>query len=40
MRAVIQRVAAACVKVDGKTAGEIEKGFLVLLGVMEGDGEK
>lgn len=40
MRAVIQRVTAACVKVDGKTAGEIEKGFLVLLGVMEGDGEK
>lgn len=37
MKAVIQRVARAKVTVDGKITGQIEKGFLVLLGVMEGD---
>ena len=40
MKAVIQRVTSADVKVDGKTVGSIGKGFLVLLGVMEGDTEK
>ena len=40
MKAVIQRVKGASVAVDGKTVGEIEKGFLVLLGVMEGDTEE
>lgn len=40
MKAVIQRVLEADVKVDGKTVGEINKGLLVLLGVMEGDTEK
>lgn len=40
MKAVIQRVSSASVKVDGRTVGEIEKGFLVLLGVMDGDSEK
>lgn len=40
MKAVIQRVLSADVKVDGKTVGEINKGLLVLLGVMEGDTEK
>jgi len=39
MRAVIQRVSSASVKVDGKTVGEIQQGLAVLLGVMEGDGE-
>lgn len=39
MKAVIQRVTKAKVTVDGKITGEIEKGFLVLLGVMDGDGE-
>ena len=33
MRFVIQRVLNADVKIDGKTAGEIEKGLLVLIGV-------
>ncbi|MCP5118186.1 MAG: D-tyrosyl-tRNA(Tyr) deacylase [bacterium] len=33
MRAVVQRVTRACVKVDGKTAGEIARGLLILLGV-------
>ena len=40
MRAVIQRVSGAKVKVDGKTVGSVNKGFLVLLGVMDGDSEK
>ncbi len=37
MKAVIQRTANAKVSVDGKTVGEIGTGFLVLLGVAEGD---
>jgi D-tyrosyl-tRNA(Tyr) deacylase len=40
MRAVIQRVDSANVVIDGKTVGEIGRGFLVLLGVERGDGEK
>ena len=40
MRAVIQRVAHAKVVVDGSVRGEIGQGFLVLLGVGEGDTEK
>lgn len=40
MKAVIQRVKRADVVVDGKIVGEIGKGFLVLLGVVEGDTEK
>ena len=37
MKLVIQRVANASVDVDGKTVGKIGKGFLVLLGIKEGD---
>ena len=37
MKAVIPRVANASVTVDGVITGRIEKGFLVLLGVGEGD---
>ncbi len=37
MKAVIQRVKNANVTVDGKTIGAIQNGFLILLGVMEGD---
>ena len=40
MRAVIQRVSRACVRVEGKTVGEIGKGLLVLLGVGTGDTEQ
>lgn len=40
MKAVIQRVSEACVRVDGETVGAIQQGFLVLLGVMDGDTEK
>jgi D-aminoacyl-tRNA deacylase len=37
MKAVIQRVSSANVVVEGKIVGEIERGFLVLLGVKRGD---
>jgi D-tyrosyl-tRNA(Tyr) deacylase len=40
MRAVVQRVSHAQVKVDGNVVGKIEKGYLVLLGVKEGDTTK
>ncbi len=40
MRAVIQRVDWARVKAKGKVVGEIGKGYLVLLGVRKGDGER
>lgn len=39
MRAVIQRVAGASVEVDGKIVGACNKGYLILLGVAEGDTE-
>lgn len=39
MRAVIQRVLSARVSVDAKTVGEIGRGLLVLLGVMDGEAE-
>jgi len=37
MRAVVQRVSRVRVMVDGKIAGEIGRGLLVLLGVGRGD---
>lgn len=40
MIAVIQRVSQGKVSVDGKTVGEIKKGFLILLGVMDSDTEQ
>lgn len=40
MRVVIQRVNRALVRVEGKIAGEISKGLLVLLGVGQGDSSK
>ncbi len=37
MRLVIQRVNSASVTVDGQVTGQIQKGYLVLLGVGQGD---
>lgn len=37
MKAVIQRVSNASVTVDGEIKGSIGKGFLILLGVVQGD---
>lgn len=39
MRAVIQRVESASVSVEGEIRGQIGAGFLVLIGVEEGDGD-
>ncbi len=40
MRAVVQRVSSASVTVEGAVVGAVDRGFLVLLGVSEGDTEK
>ena len=37
MKAVIQRVLNSKVDIDGKTVGRCNKGFMILLGVVEGD---
>ena len=37
MRIVIQRVTSASVEVEGETVGAIGSGFLILLGVADGD---
>lgn len=39
MRVVIQRCSRAEVHIDGKTVGQIGKGFLLLVGVTDGDTE-
>ena len=38
MRAVVQRVSRAQVRVDGAVSGEVGRGLVVLLGVARGDG--
>jgi D-tyrosyl-tRNA(Tyr) deacylase len=40
MKALIQRVSRGAVRVDGETVGQVGKGFVVLLGVREGDDER
>jgi D-tyrosyl-tRNA(Tyr) deacylase len=40
MRAVIQRVSSASVRVDGAVVGAIKAGALILLGVLDGDSER
>lgn len=37
MKAVLQRVKYAKVDIDGKTVGEISRGILILVGVLDGD---
>lgn len=37
MKAVIQRVKYSNVKIDGKIVGKCDKGFMILLGVVDGD---
>jgi D-tyrosyl-tRNA(Tyr) deacylase len=39
MKAVIQRVSSASVVVDGQTVGSCGRGYLILLGVADGDTE-
>lgn len=39
MRAVVQRVSQASVTVDGEVVGAIARGFLILLGITQADGE-
>ena len=40
MRAVVQRVTFARVRIDGRVVGEIGRGMLVFAGVEKGDGPK
>lgn len=40
MKLVVQRVLNSKVEVEGKTVGEIEKGFMVLCGITHNDTEK
>ena len=40
MRVVIQRCSRAEVRIDGQVAGQIGKGFMVLVGVTDGDGRQ
>ena len=37
MRAIIQRVIEASVKIDGNITGSIGKGLVILLGISEND---
>ena len=39
MRAVLTRVSRASVTIDGRVAGQIGRGFLILLGVGQNDTE-
>ena len=39
MRTLLQRVSRATVSVDGSIVGQIERGFVVLLGVTHADGQ-
>ena len=40
MRVVVQRVTRASVRIDGTVVGEIEKGFLLLVGITHTDSRK
>ena len=40
MRAVVQRVARAAVRVGSEVVGSVDRGLLVLVGVAQGDGDE
>lgn len=40
MRAIIQRVSEASVSIGGEISGQIGPGILILLGIIEGDGQE
>ena len=40
MKFLIQRVKSAAVTIDGRTAGKIKKGYLILCGVCDTDNEQ
>jgi D-tyrosyl-tRNA(Tyr) deacylase len=40
MRALLQRVSSAAVRIDGRIIGQIERGFCILLGVTHADTHK
>lgn len=40
MRFVVQRVSEASVTIDGQVKGQIQRGFLVLIGICDSDTEK
>ena len=40
MKFVIQRVSTACVEVEKKQVGKINKGFMVLIGISEEDNKQ
>ena len=40
MRCVVQRVSRASVTVEGKITGQVEKGYMVLVGLEQGDAEQ
>ena len=40
MRALIQRISSAAISIDGESLGSIATGFVVLLGVGEGDAQE
>ena len=40
MRCVVQRVSRASVTAEGKITGQVEKGYMVLVGVEQGDAEQ
>jgi D-aminoacyl-tRNA deacylase len=40
LKAVVQRVSSARVRVDGAVAGEIDRGLCILLGIAEGDNDR
>ncbi len=40
MRIILQRVSEASVRIDGRVSGCIGRGFVILLGIVDGDGQE